>query len=205
MGHTAFGLGDYGLYDTPQDTAAWFQELLARSVGMAGQLTVLVYDLFGGNPDTAHVHKAGTATYCKLNRTVMDPYCARPPQELWPVLNQFHASQAPLKADDGDLLAHVPDVAALIMTSGDVATVGCIPTQAFDCSYTAFRIPALVNAGGTLLACAEGRRYSCNDFGSSPTDHIGDSLCLPCHSFLSLSAICNIQSRRTCASRGLCL
>ena len=101
---TAFGLGDYGIYDTPQDTAAWFQELITRSVGMAGQLTVLVYDLFGANPVTAHVQKAGT---CKLNRTVLDPYCARPPQEWWPVLQQFHG--APLKADDGNLLAHVPD------------------------------------------------------------------------------------------------
>ena len=90
--HTAFGLGDYGLYDTPQDTAAWLQELIARSAGREGQpLTVMIYDLFGANPGSDGAHKAGTGgNHCKLNRTVLDPYCARPPREWWPVLKQFH-------------------------------------------------------------------------------------------------------------------
>eukprot|EP01044_Picomonas_judraskeda_P013251 COSAG03_NODE_1981_length_3263_cov_4.269595_2_plen_611_part_00 len=57
----------------------------------------------------------------------------------------------------------------LVMTGGDAASIGCVPSEAFNCSYAAFRIPALVNAGGALIAFAEGRRYSCNDFGSSPT------------------------------------
>ena len=60
----------------------------------------------------------------------------------------------------------------LVMTGGDAASIGCVPSEAFNCSYAAFRIPALVNAGGALIAFAEGRRYSCNDFGSSPiVDH----------------------------------
>ena len=55
------------------------------------------------------------------------------------------------------------------MTSGDTATVGCTASPGFDCSYAAFRIPALVNAGGVLIAFAEGRRFSCSDFGTSPS------------------------------------
>ena len=51
---------------------------------------------------------------------------------------------------------------SVIITSGDTATVGCTPSQGFDCSYAAFRIPALVNAGGVLIAFAEGRRFSCS-------------------------------------------
>ena len=85
--HTAFGLGDYGLYDTPQDTAAWLQELIARSAGREGQLTVMIYDLFGANP-VSDIAIGGN--HCKLNRTVLDPHCARPPQEWWPVLKRFH-------------------------------------------------------------------------------------------------------------------
>ena len=57
----------------------------------------------------------------------------------------------------------------LILTGGDTATVGCTPSNEFNCSYAAFRIPALVNAGGVLMVFAEGRRYSCSDFGISPT------------------------------------
>ena len=49
-----------------------------------------------------------------------------------------------------------------VMEAGAEA-VGC--TQG-GCKYTAFRIPGLVAAGNnTLLAFAEGRKFSCGDFG----------------------------------------
>ena len=50
-----------------------------------------------------------------------------------------------------------------VMGAGSEA-VGC--TQG-GCKYTAFRIPGLVAAGNnTLIAFAEGRKFSCGDFGS---------------------------------------
>ena len=49
-----------------------------------------------------------------------------------------------------------------VMEAGAEAA-GC--TQG-GCKYTAFRIPGLVAAGNnTLLAFAEGRKFSCGDFG----------------------------------------
>ena len=53
-----------------------------------------------------------------------------------------------------------------VMQSGSEA-VGC--TSGAGCTYSAFRIPGLVNAGeNTLLAFAEGRKFGCGDFGPFP-------------------------------------
>lgn len=78
--HTAFGLGDYGIYDTAEETDAWLSELQTLSADMTGQLQVHVYDLYGAYPSN------GTC----VNRTVLDRYCARPPAGWWPVLQRFH-------------------------------------------------------------------------------------------------------------------
>eukprot|EP01052_Picozoa_sp_SAG31_P025977 SAG31_NODE_2318_length_5944_cov_17.470488_2_plen_1296_part_00 len=55
-----------------------------------------------------------------------------------------------------------------VFTPGDVS-VGCTSNHAkrrLKCQYDGFRIPGLVNAGGnTLIAFAEGRKYSSGDFG----------------------------------------
>jgi hypothetical protein len=81
------------------------------------------------------------------------------------LLSLLMAALWPLPAAD----MRRPAAGQLLMTGGDVATVGCEASETFDCSYAAFRIPALVNADGIMVAFAEGRRYSCNDFGTSPT------------------------------------
>ena len=84
LNNTAFGLGDYLLWDTPDETASWFQELKSRSAGMPGQLMVHVYDLFGGVPGGA------PPGGCAANNTELGPHCARPPDSWWPVFEQFH-------------------------------------------------------------------------------------------------------------------
>ena len=53
LNHTAFGLGDYDLYDTVADTRAWLNELKNLSAGMPGQLSLHVYDLYGAYPQSA--------------------------------------------------------------------------------------------------------------------------------------------------------
>jgi hypothetical protein len=98
LGNTAFGLGDYLLFDTPAETGAWLNELKARSVGMPGQLTVHVYDLFGAVPP-------GTVPGgCDANNTELGPHCARPPESWWPEFEKFHANHSvrplSLKLDD---------------------------------------------------------------------------------------------------------
>ena len=81
--HTAFGLGDYGVYDTGEETSAWLTELQSLSADMEGQLQVHVYDLYGGYPSNDSC----------VNRTELDRYCARPPAGWWPVLQQFHGDR----------------------------------------------------------------------------------------------------------------
>jgi sialidase-1 len=55
-----------------------------------------------------------------------------------------------------------------VMKSGAEA-VGCSKKAGGSCTYVAFRIPGLVNAGNnTLIAFAEGRKYGCGDFGPFP-------------------------------------
>ena len=48
-----------------------------------------------------------------------------------------------------------------VLTAGAKA-VGCVTPG--PCVYKAFRIPGFVNAGGTLLAFAEGRATGCGDY-----------------------------------------
>eukprot|EP01043_Picozoa_sp_COSAG02_P048608 COSAG02_NODE_4790_length_4976_cov_2.574739_3_plen_573_part_00 len=78
--HTAFGLGDYGVYDTAEDTSAWLTELQSLSTGMEGQLQVHVYDLYGGHPSNDSCVKG----------TELDKFCARPPAGWWSVLREHH-------------------------------------------------------------------------------------------------------------------
>ena len=80
-----------GLFDTAEDTTAWLQELQVRSAGMAGQLMVHIYDLFGAYPGG-----------CKVNRTVLDRSCARPPHDWWPAL-EAHRSFASVRLMTDDL------------------------------------------------------------------------------------------------------
>jgi hypothetical protein len=89
LNNTAFGLGDYKSCDNDVETAAWLGELQERSKDMPGQLTVHVYDLFGGThgePGGAPEPPGG----CMRNASVDSRYCARPPPLWWPVFEQFH-------------------------------------------------------------------------------------------------------------------
>jgi hypothetical protein len=86
LDNTAFGLGVYSARDTSAEASAWLSELLERSSGMPGQLTVHVYDLFGAKPP-----RPGTpAGSCGANHSDFDHYCARPPVSWWPALKRFH-------------------------------------------------------------------------------------------------------------------
>ena len=91
LNRTAFGLGDYLVWDTPTETAAWLQELVARSASMPGQLMVHVYDLYGGRvpvatPDNCAANNSG-------NGAGVGAHCARPPDSWWPVFEKFHYLQ----------------------------------------------------------------------------------------------------------------
>lgn len=81
--NTAFGLGDYGLYDTAKEAASWLRELSTRSAKMAGQLQVHVFDLFGARPPAL----------CTNRSSEWDHGCVRPPSDWWPVLQRFHDGQ----------------------------------------------------------------------------------------------------------------
>ena len=92
----AFGLGDYRPSDTLAINKAWLSDILARSKGRPGQLTVHVYDLFGADPQLPVELQPTTATAgtaCGDNRTEFNHYCARPPESWWPALERFHAGQ----------------------------------------------------------------------------------------------------------------
>ena len=74
------------------ETAAWLGELLERSKDMPGQLTVHVYDLFGGTHGVT-AHSTPPVGGCRANTSIdSDRYCARPPPLWWPVLEHFHGS-----------------------------------------------------------------------------------------------------------------
>ena len=97
LDRTAFGLGDYRPLDTLAETGAWLRQLVDLSKGMAGQLNVHVYDLFGAHPTN---HGQEPPHDCAShNRTEFDNYCVRPPDSWWPTLERFHeeggASQIP--------------------------------------------------------------------------------------------------------------
>ena len=72
-----------------------------------------------------------------------------------------------------------------VLTAGAKA-VGCVTPG--PCVYKAFRIPGFVNAGGTLLAFAEGRATGCGDYSgyhdmvmtrSTASVHTNAHACLP--------------------------
>ena len=96
LDRTAFGLGDYRPLDTLAETGAWLRQLVDLSKGMAGQLNVHVYDLFGAHPTN---HGQPPHDCASRTRTEVDNYCVRPPDSWWPTLERFHeeggASQIP--------------------------------------------------------------------------------------------------------------
>jgi hypothetical protein len=72
------------------ETGAWLNELMERSKDMPGQLTVHVYDLFGGIHGEKG-HNSPPVGGCKPHKSIdSSRYCARPPPLWWPVLEQFH-------------------------------------------------------------------------------------------------------------------
>ena len=115
--NTAFGLGDYSTRDTAAEADAWLSELLQRSRGMPGELTVfLKHNVWSFNPKVqaspvvldssnekpgmqVHVYdifgakpqKPGAPDSCGANTPEFDHYCPRPRDSWWPALERFHS------------------------------------------------------------------------------------------------------------------